>query len=129
MAAISTHIKGDLARDLMLVTKMAESSLAMVKKARLGVDNLKLTMGQNTVVTLEAKVGTLEGHIQYLQTLVTESSDLMLEINNGKIPIANLTTGSATGTAGTVTQAEFDGYKATQERELALLRQEIYGGG
>ena len=75
------------------------------------MDNLKLTMGQNTVVVLRAKVGTLEGHIQYLQTLVTESSDLMLEIVNGKIPIAKLTTGLATGTAGAVTRAEFDGYK------------------
>ena len=102
MAAISTHIKGDLARDLMLVTKMTESSSAMAKKAKLGVDNLKLTMGQTTVVTLEAKVGTLEGHIQFLQTLVTDSSDLMLEIINNKIPIANSTTGSATGTAGAV---------------------------
>ena len=120
MAAISTHIKEDLARDLMVVTKMTESSSAMVKKARLGVDNLKLMMGWNTVVALEAKVGTLEGHIQYLQTLVTETGNLMIEIVNGKIPVENLTTGSATGTAGAVTRAEFDGYKATQERELEI---------
>ena len=102
VAVISTQIKGDLARDLVLVTKIAESSPAMAKKARLGVDNLKLTMGQNRVVVLEAKVVTLEGHIQFLQTLVTDSSDLMLEIINNKIPIANSTTGSATGTAGAV---------------------------
>ena len=49
MAAISTHIKGYLARDLMIVTKMAEVSSVMAKKARLGVDNLKLLMGQNMV--------------------------------------------------------------------------------
>ena len=72
------------------------------------------------MVALKAKVGTLEGHIQYLQTLVTESGNLMLEIVNGKISIVNLTTGSTTGTAGAMTRAEFDGYKATQERELEI---------
>ena len=96
--------------------------MVVPKKTRLGVENIKLTMGQNMVVAFEVKVGTFEGHIQYLQTLVTESSDLMLEIVNGKTTIANLTTGSATGNAGAMTQAEFDGYKATQEHELALLR-------
>ena len=46
MTAISTYIKGDLAKDLILVTKMAQSSLAVAKKSKLGVENLSLLMGQ-----------------------------------------------------------------------------------
>ena len=72
VTAISTYIKGDLAKDLILVTKMAESSSAVAKKARLGMDDLSLSMSQNTVVGLTAKVGALEGQILYLQNLVRE---------------------------------------------------------
>ena len=103
VTAISTYIKGDLAKDLILVTKMAESSSAVTKKAKLGVDNLSLLIGQNMVVALTAKVKSLEGHIRYLHNLVTESRDLMLDIVNGKIPILDLASGSAAGTAGGVT--------------------------
>ena len=73
VTAISAYIKGDLAKDLILVTKMAESSSAVAKKAKLGVDNISMLMGQNTVVALTAKVGALEGHIKYLHNPVTES--------------------------------------------------------
>ena len=115
VTAISTYIKGGLAKDLILVTKMAESSSAAVaKKVKLEVDKLSLSMGQNTVVALTAKVGALEGHIQHLHNRVSELGDLMLEIVNGKIPIVDLASGSSTGTAGAVTRAEFNGYKAKQ---------------
>ena len=103
MTAISTYIKEDLAKDLILVTNMVESSSAVAKKAKLGMDNLSLLMGQNTVVALTAKVRALEGHIRYLHNLVAESRDLMLDIVNGKIPILDLASGSAAGTAGGVT--------------------------
>ena len=103
MTAISTYIKGDLAKDLRLVTKMAELSLAVAKKDKLGVDNPSLLMGQNTVVGLAAKVEALEGHILYLQNLVMESGDMMLDIVNGKIPIVDLASGLALGTTGGVT--------------------------
>ena len=73
MTAIFTYIKGDLAEDLILVTKIAELSVVVTNKARLAVDNLSLLMGQNTVVALSVKVGVLEGHIRYLHNLVTES--------------------------------------------------------
>ena len=123
------YIKGDLAKDLRLVTKMAELSSAVAKKAKLGVDNLNLAISQNIVVGLTANVGALEGQILYLQNLVTESVDLMLDIINGKILIVDLASDLATGTAGGVNRAEFNGYKAQQEQELALLKQEMGGGG
>ena len=101
----------------------------VTKKAKLGADNLSLPMDQNTVVALISKVGALEGHIQYLHNLVTELRDLILEIINDKIPIVDLAAGLATGTTGAVTRAEFNGYKAKQEQALALLKQEMGGGG
>ena len=64
-----------------------------------------------------------------IQNLVTESVDLMLDIINGKILIVDLASDLATGTAGGVNRAEFNGYKAQQEQELALLKQEMGGGG
>ena len=73
VTALSNYIKEDLAEELRLVTKMAESSSAVTKKAKLGVDNLSLLIGQNMVVALTAKVKSLEGHIRYLHNLVTES--------------------------------------------------------
>ena len=105
VTAISTYIKGDVAKDLILVTKMAESSLAVAKKAKLGVDSLSMVMGQNTVVGLTAKVGALEGQILYLQNLVTVSGGLMLDIVHGKIPIVDLASDSAAVTAGSVRRA------------------------
>ena len=68
-SAISTYLKGDLAKDIVLVTKMAEAPLAVAKKAKLGLDNLNFLMGQNTVVVLKAKVRALEGHINTSTTL------------------------------------------------------------
>ena len=53
----------------------------------------------------------------------------MLKIVNVKIPIVDPASGSAAGTAGAVTRAGFDGYKVKQEQALALLKQEIGGGG
>ena len=53
---------------------------------------------------------------------MNESGDLMLEIVNGKIPIAALASGSAAGTAGAVIRVELDGYKVKQEQTLALLK-------
>ena len=38
VSAISTYIKGDLANDLVLVTKMAEVSSAVARKTKLGVE-------------------------------------------------------------------------------------------
>ena len=129
MTAMFAYIKGNLAKDLRLVTKMAELSSAVAKKAKLGVDNLNLAISQNTVVGLTANVGALEGQILYLQNLVMESGDLMIGIVNGKIPIIYLASGLDAGTTGGVTGAEFNGHKLEQERELALLKHEICGEG
>ena len=53
----------------------------------------------------------------------------MLEIVKGTIPVAGRSADSGADTAGVVTQSAFDGYKAEQKRELAVLEQEIGGGG
>ena len=84
-------------------------SLAVAKKAKPGVDNLSLVMGQNTVVGLTAKVGALEGQKLYLGNLVTESRDLMLDIVNGRTLIVDLASGLAAVTAGGVTRTEING--------------------
>ena len=73
-------------------------------------------------------VTRLEGQVHYLQNLVNESGDQMLEIVKGTIPIAGRSAGSGAGTGGVVTHDAFDGYKAEQKRVLAVLKQEIGGG-
>ena len=52
-----------------------------------------------------------------------------LDIVNGKIPIVDLAPGSAVGTAGGVTQAEFNGYKTDKNGNwLCSNRRWVEGG-
>ena len=51
----------------------------------------------------------------------------MLDIINRKIPIVGQASGLGTNTAGGLTHAYFKTYKVEQQRELALLKQEIGG--
>ena len=126
--AIGTYLQGYFPQDLVTITKVAQSAYSMAKKAKTGMETLNLLVGQNTVVALIKHGGTLEGQINRLNDLVTEPSSLMLDIINGKIHIVGHTPGSATSTAGALTQADFKTYKAEQQRELALLKQEMGGG-
>ena len=53
----------------------------------------------------------------------------MMGIVEGTIPVAGHTGSNRIWTAGIVTLADFEGYKAEQKRTLLVLKQLIEGGG
>ena len=68
-----------------------------------GVHPLNLLLGQNTTAALTKHAETLEGQLHHLHELASDSSSLMLDIINGKIPIVVQASGSGTSTAGVLT--------------------------
>ena len=132
VSTMATYLRGDLATELGNITTLAQSASSMASSAVKGVTTLNTRVGQNSTATLNQHITTLEGRIDHLHDLITESSSLMLDIINGKIPIRGQAAGSGKldlTTAAPLTQAAFRTYQEEQKKELAMLKQEIGGGG
>ena len=132
VSIMANYLQGDLASDLGRITTLAQGGSSMAKSATLGVSNLNLAVGQNSTATLTKHIEKMEGRIQHLNDLIADSSNLMLDIINGKIPILSRATGpdrNDLSTAAALTQADFRTYQVEQKKELAMLKQEIGGGG
>ena len=87
----------------------------------------KRMSGFSNISNLTIRVGDLERMVGYLQTMRQEPGELMMSIVDGSIPVACPRGSGSLGTTGTVTRANFEGYKAEHKRTLAILAQKIGG--
>ena len=109
---------------------LAKASARQARMSKAVLELFKLSVDMKSMRTLPTTVSSLETKVLDLGDLVKECGEIMLKIFTGKISIARYPSGQAWETAGWVTQAAvFDRYKAMQKREMAILEQEIGGGG
>ena len=105
----------------------ATAVAAVAKTANKAVAHQKRMSGLNNVINLTVRVGVLERMVGYLQRMLQELGELMTGIVDDSILVASRHGSGSLGTAGTVTRADFEGYKAEQECTLAILAQKIEG--